>query len=503
MAMLPQLAFPRNMESEVFESANSANEKRQIQLDTSVTSEATEGCRLAVPHQRHPRPANLGTVSTPPDSPTLLRAVALGSQAPDTMHGSGAFTPPATPTTSHSNRGSAASDFLASLSSLRCGDSMSSSSTGRPSLDELTRPGGTDVLTFPYYLTDYIIKVDGEGRTRPIGVGAWSDVYLASPNSPHSQHVPPVTLGITPPLTPVMNSRSSSRNVCYLPSSPDVYAIKVPGSISAKTVLNAEARILSYLSRFPGADDHIVSFFGQDARTGALVLRAMDGTLEDWIGKSLNTLDASSRAAKLAALFPTIALSLIDSLIWMQDKDCIHADIKPSNILFSSSSSSSSSAAAVSPAPALVYSDFSSTILTTTFSHDDDDMTTPPPPMGAGTWEFLDPCLLTHVNAATPCPATDLWSLAITLLFLVLGTSPYDAFKANKFQLREIIKSGDPLQCLAYHDQGMVNIRRLQGLSKALGWDVSKWFAKVLVKSKEERESVSAWREELLQHMGS
>jgi serine/threonine protein kinase len=256
-----------------------------------------------------------------------------------------------------------------------------------------------------------------------------------------------------------------------------MYAIKVPASTSAKKVLDAEARILSYMARFPEADNHVVPFFGQDTRTGALVLKAMSDTLDGWIEKSLT---------KLAAIFPKAALSLIDSLIWMQDKDCIHADIKPSNVLVSSATL----------LPQLVYSDFSSTIITTV----SEDIVTPPP-MGAGTWEFLDPSLLSFSNPATPCAATDLWSLGITLLYLVLGASPYDAFKGNKFQQREMIKNGNPLESLGHDDQGIVNTRRLKGLSKALGWDVSKWLAKVLVKSKDKRVSVAEWREELAQHM--
>jgi hypothetical protein len=484
MTMLPRFVFPPAFESKVFESTVTTKDKPHVQLDTSIDTEVREGYRLAVPARRHSRPVNLRTVSTPPDSPIRLRSTTLGSQAPTMMHDSGALTPPATPT-SHSKTGSASSDFLTSLSCLRRGDSMSSS-TGRPSLDDLIQPGSTDLLQYPHHLTDYSIKVDGDGRKKPIGAGAWSDVYLATPSLPQSRDIPPAP-AMTPPLTP-SHSHGPSKDKYYLPSIPSLYAIKVPASTSAKKVLDAEARILSYLSCFSDADNHVVPFFGQDVRTGALVLKAMDGTLDDWIEKSLNTLDEAARTAKLAAIFPTIALSLIDSLIWMQHKDCIHADIKPSNILVS---------AAASPLQ-LVYSDFSSTILTSVA----DDIATPPP-MGAGTWEFLDPSLLSSFNPATPCAATDLWSLGITLLFLVLGTSPYDAFKANKFQQREMIKSGSPLQCLGYDDQGIINTRRLNALSKALGWDVSKWFAKVLVKSKEKRVSVAAWREDLVQHMAN
>lgn len=401
------------------------------------------------------------------------------------MHDAMAITPPSTPssTPTHAKTSSTSSDFLTSLSGLRRGDSPSSQSpNGRPSLDDSAQPGCTELLTFPHHLSDYNIQVDGKGRKTPIGVGAWSDVYIAKPGLPLSTNLPGGA-AISFPLTPV-HSRDSSKDSTSIPYIPPLYAIKVPGSTSAKKVLNAEARILSYLSRFSDADQHVVPFYGQDTRTGALVLKFMDGTLEDWIEKDLNTLDITSRAQKLAAIFPSIALSLIDSLIWMQDKDCTHADIKPSNILVSSSSAT---------APDLVFSDFSSTIITT-LSTDD----AAPPPMGAGTWEFLDPSLLSSFSPATPCAATDLYSLAITLLFLILGTSPYEAFKHNKFQQREMIKSGDPLLCLQQYDQGIKNVQILKALSKDLGFNVTKWFAKVLVKNKEKRVGVQAWREEFV-----
>ncbi|KAF2832359.1 kinase-like protein [Ophiobolus disseminans] len=398
------------------------------------------------------------------------------------------MTPPLTPTGSrHAKSSSTSSDFLASISGLRRGDSLSSSA-GRLSIDDSARPGSTELLAFPHHLIDYQIQTDGDGSKRPIGCGAWGDVYLAQPSLPQQSDQPlviPCGSSMSPPITPV-RSRGSSIGTSILPSMPSRYAIKVPGSASAKKVLTAEARILSYLSQFPDADNHVVPFYGQDTRTGALVLKALDGTLDVWIETHLNTLDEPNRAQKLASIFPTIALSLIDSLTWMQSKDCTHADIKPANILTSASTSSSIT-------PTLIFSDFSSSILTALAT---DDAT--PPPMGAGTWDFLDPSLLSFFNTPAPSAATDLWSLGITLLFLVLGTSPFDAFKQNKFQQREMIKSGTPLQCMAYDDQGIVNMRRMKGLSRDLGFDVSRWFAKVLVKSAEKRVSVGVWREELV-----
>jgi hypothetical protein len=60
-----------------------------------------------------------------------------------------------------------------------------------------------------------------------------------------------------------------------------------------------------------------------------------------------------------------------------------------------------------------------------------------------------------------------------------------------------MIKSGNPLQCLAYDD---TSLKRLGGLSKALGWDVAKWMGKVLIKAQDKRIGVKEWREELRMH---
>jgi serine/threonine protein kinase len=298
---------------------------------------------------------------------------------------------------------------------------------------------------------------------------------------------------MTPPLTPV-RTIDSGVYLTRLPITPPMYAVKVPAMASAKKVLGAEARILSYLSRFPDAENHIVPFYGLDTRTGSILLQAMDDTLEGWIQKTINTLDEATRAEKLAAVFPSIALALLTSLQWMQDNSCTHADIKPSNILVSSPPSPSSSSSSTNLSiPKPVFTDFSSTIL----SHPDAKISSCASPLGAGTWDYLDPSLLSSSCTASPSAASDLWSLAITLLFLILGSSPYDAFKGNKYQQREMIKSGCPLQCMGYDDQGIRNIKRVQRLSRHLGLDLLAWLGKVLVKDKGMRVGLKEWTREL------
>ena len=289
---------------------------------------------------------------------------------------------------------------------------------------------------------------------------------------------------MTPPLTPVQTAELST-GLTKLPPVPSLYAVKVPAMTSAKKVLGAEARILSYLTRFPDAEKYIVSFYGLDIRTGSILLRAMDATMESWIQKELNTLDEASRAALVTSIFPRLAHTLIDGLIWMQEKHCTHGDIKPSNSLVSTAPSPASS----NP-PKPLYSDFSSTLLTLPSTTID----TSASPLGAGPSDSLDPTLLTSTCTSPPSAATDLWSLAITFLFLVLGVSPYDAFKHNKYQQREMIKSGCPLQCLAYDDQGRRNMQRLKALECRLGFDVVAWFAKVLVKEQDRRVDVVEWK---------
>ncbi|KAH9875684.1 hypothetical protein IAQ61_003148 [Plenodomus lingam] len=488
MAAFPRFTFPLSREQS--ESSHSLLIEASTQTDsppfhTSTNIKPSEDCRLVLTHNHNYSCAQpINQLSTPPASPSKLRISAMGMQHLGKKKGDRSLTPPPTPTgTSHVKTGSSSSNFLDSLSNLRRGDSVISSPTCQGSGE---KPGSTEVITYPYHAIDYEFCTNAKGQKKIIGNGAWSNVYLATPSVPSTVEQPSLdtpTSSISPPLTP-LDSRST-------PTIPSLYAIKVPATTSAKKVLCAEAKILSYLSRFPNAHAHIVPFFGLDTRTEALVLKAMDGTLESWIAAELNTLSEPLRAQKLAAIFPTLALSLIDSLAWMQDKACIQADIKPSNILISFSPSGT---------PNPVYTDFSSAILTQPDGPIDSSTASP---FGAGTWDYLDPKTLNPSHPATPSATTDLWSLAISLLYLVIGSSPYDGFRANKYQQREMIKSGAPLQCLGYGDVASVNMKRLASLSQLLGFGAEKWFAMVLVKDSTSRVGLSVWREKLVEALAA
>jgi hypothetical protein len=485
MATLPRFSFPAGKDFDidvdtVFERNSSPpppnlDARPHIQLQTPTTAPASSH-RLAVPTSqfRQPEPYTM----SPPNTPVMET-----SEFQDT--------PPSTPVGPSHSANSSISSIAGSLSSLRRGDSTSSHTTTyrrrNNSIEEeidVEEAGSKELRVFKYWILDYEIK--GKDKKKPLGSGLWSDVYLASPCLPALQAAPTSTSAVstpisimTPPITPV-KSRTSTRD---LPSLSGLYAIKHPASKAAKAVLSAEAKILSYLSRFPDSESHTVPFYGQDMRTSALVLKALDTTLKSYIQKELNSLGEPARAQKLALVFPTLARDLISGLEWLEEHSVVHADIKPANILLDTSSSSSISA---------LYSDFSSSLF---FPPDSTPSSTPTAPLGGGTWDYLDPLLLSSRSPTTPTPSpqSDLWSLAVTLLTVVIGASPFDGAGSNVFRRREMVKQGAPLSYVGYGDEGLRSIGRLRGLGK--GW--GKWFEMVLVKDVGKRVGVEVWREQL------
>ncbi|KAF2008171.1 hypothetical protein P154DRAFT_17211 [Amniculicola lignicola CBS 123094] len=473
MGRVPGFTFPASQTALSTTDPTFKSTRPQIQLQTP-TSSTTPSPELKtvfatstdISGRSERRDFLSKTFSTPPpDSPSRIRASTMSDriQDPRILHDSGAITPPFTPTGpshGHSHSASSAYSLTGSLSSLRRGDSTASTGSRRGILvEEKEQPGSTELKKFPYWETDYEIT----DKKKPLGSGLWSDVYQATPCLPtlSSDETPSSALSgngtnPTPPITPT-RFRKASLTQDGLPNLPPAYAIKVPASRSAKAVLSFEAKTLSYLSRFPDSDKYTVPFYGQDMRSEALVLKAMDCTLESWIDTHLNTLSEPLRAQKLAQVFPDLALQLLNGLEWMHDHGCIHADIKPSNILLSPEPPTLSS---TPPVPRLVYSDFSSASLSTLTASDQDPTTKPPPaPLGGGTWDYLDPILLTKPSPP-PCAASDLWGLAITLLCLVLGCSPFDAEGTNVYRRREVIKQGVPMAYLRHGDLEMRNGRR-------------------------------------------
>lgn len=359
------------------------------------------------------------------------------------------------------------------------------------SADDTEKPGRTEARQFPVWSADYEILVDEAGTQKIIGSGAWSTVYLANPTPALPQEMESKdavvsSAELTPPLTPVHSRNSSTYKSASYPPTPSAYAVKVPSERTARRVLTTEGSILSYLSRFPSAEKYLVPYYGQDARTSALILGFVPATLDSLITTDLATRDESDRAAMLADLFPHIACNLLDGLAWLHDKGCIHADIKPANILVRTNPSTRT--------PTAVFADFSSSILDA--SHvSSDEKEKPKLPLGGQTWDYMAPSLLS--SSGVPTHSSDVWSLAMTLLVLAAGVSPYERVAPNAVLKREILKRGAPLDHVSTGENGVRSVVRLGGLSRALGFNVRKWVGRVLVRDEQERWALGEWREEL------
>jgi hypothetical protein len=489
MANLPRFTFPllQPENSQVLSASDPpTSAKEGVQVSLPIHAREGKGYTLSVPDLEVQIPGSSKVISTPPESPARQRVYTMGTEGPPPgLQGSETATPPPTPTKATRGSISSLGDFSESL---RRGHSISYERKNSV-LVEKEKPGSTEPRVFPYWETDYDVAVHLKGRKKPLGSGAWSKVYRASSTLPKLDGPTPLSSNLgadmTPPLTPV-HSRNTSLSKSPNSNTPSAYAIKEPSGRTAKRVLADECLVLSYLSRFGDAEKYIVPFYGQDMRTEALVLGLMDGTLEDWIAKELNDLPEEDRAAQLAKVFPALASQLVSGFTWMTSKHCTHGDLKPANILVSSLTPDES--------PHAVFTDFSSSVLST----DMDKI-----PIGGATYDYLDPTLMTKASAnALPTPTTDLWALAITLLFVVIGTSPYNRVAPNEIMKRELSKQGDPLKWLAQGENGTMNRKRLEALGKRLGWDVAAWFGLVLKKDLSERVGVEEWKAALEQGVG-
>ncbi len=297
----------------------------------------------------------------------------------------------------------------------------------------LRRTSKDEPLAFDFSTIDYELD-----RTRAIGNGLWSSVYLAQPivkPSKQRRKSPP-----TPPSTP-------QRTMNLLPCS--VSAVKVPSRPDAKDIFRAEARIITTLQQHSMAEQYLVPFHGFDTRINSLVFEGILGGSLEGLTRRLKVMTELERHLELRLLFPKIAFDLISGLRFIHAGDVVHADIKPANVLLDISSSTEHNRSLVVRAR---YIDFSASF------HPNQPSKT----SGGGTWDYMAP---EQLRPPFPVPtfASDVWSLGITLLFVIAGESPYVAACGdNVFMLREAIKQADPLGFAGQQGVGRKRIQAVQ-----------------------------------------
>ncbi|KAK5164885.1 uncharacterized protein LTR77_009549 [Saxophila tyrrhenica] len=285
--------------------------------------------------------------------------------------------------------------------------------TGSPPPQSTASP---ELLSFDFTKIDYELD-----RARTIGTGLWSTVYYAQPTvkSPQrTRHDVP-----SPPATP--------QSKVDLPPC-GLFAVKTASRPDAKPIFRQEAKTLTKLQQSEAADNFIVPFHGLDERVDSLIFEGvLGGSLESLV-RRVSVMTELERHLQLRSQFPKIANDLISGLEFIHGAGIVHADIKPANILLDVSHHDQDLLIVRAR-----YIDFSAS-----FAAGEDSTSN-----AGGTWDYMAPEQLSiQKDISTPTFASDVWSLGISLLFLIVGDSPYRATCGdNLFRLRDSIKRGDPL----------------------------------------------------------
>ncbi|CAI7577569.1 unnamed protein product [Penicillium glandicola] len=259
------------------------------------------------------------------------------------------------------------------------------------------------------FTDDLEICHDDNNRSEEFGRGVWSIVYKAR----SLQRAQP-TLPGTPPSSPVSKSQ--------------VLAVKAPLRRDARPVLSAEAITLTRLTRTQGHEQYIVPFHGYHAELGALVMTAIPTSLATYIEEQAKL--ARTRQPITPTMFDPVqgpasyqdlARKLIAGLNWLhQVAGVVHGDIKPHNILLRPIDTDGLSDVPAFPYEPL-FADFSATVDIP--ANADAPVDTTRASMSSFTPPFTAPEMLASLTSSeiAPTPASDIFSLAATLLAAATG----------------------------------------------------------------------------------
>lgn len=264
------------------------------------------------------------------------------------------------------------------------------------------------------YSDDLEIHHDTKNQPVQFGHGVWSTVYKAS-SRPASD---PSSL-LTPPTSPATTTTTTSGRIV---------AVKSPVRRDAHAVLEAEARILTRLALSPGSDRHVIQFLGFIPRSHSLVMAAVPVALSGYIEEQ--AVVARERRSTQTMLEPVLGMGkwvdlarkLIAGLAWLHDHRIVHGDIKPHNILLQPGPGPTNNNEEEKFPYDPLFADFSSAHnhppTPSSSSGMNASLTALTPPFAAP--ELLVPSALKSPDIH-PTPASDVFSLAVTLLAAATG----------------------------------------------------------------------------------
>lgn len=390
-------------------------------------------------------------------SKTLPAAVpAVGVKQP--------LTPPSTPPKLEHNRASASADGVEAILSVDV--SLGAKASGMLEF-EANRASKREALGSGTAPKPYTAKYQ---LHEELGHGAWSTVYRAVESV---EILKPLTnLPPTPPTSPTTAATVSSKKVL---------AVKKPSSRQAHKILEKEAQILTYIHFDANASNYLVPFHGFDSAQCSIAMDAVPLSLEVHaraaIRRPLSTktmFDPVVGAEEWACL----AEGLIGGLAFLHSTGCVHGDIKPANILLRPGGSGR-----LTP----LYCDFSSSHIISSAGEEKEVEE-----VSAVTTEYLAPELLEalsprNTDRAVATYASDVFALAVTLLFAAIGESPYAGARMASQKL-SMAKEGLPI---GFARRGEQASRVMKGRA------VEKALRGALAKEAGERVAVAEWRDEI------
>ena len=301
-----------------------------------------------------------------------------------------------------------------------------------------------------------------------LGHGIWSNVYRATEKSENL--MPSVMLPPSPPVSPESNSQSSRAQIL---------AIKVPSRRDAQKILKKEARVLTYLHSQNNATSYLVPFHGFNTVAHAIVMDAIPTSLEAQLKSTVRgglTTNAMFDPVIGAQTWASLAEQLINGLAFLHFKGCVHGDIKPANILLRTDKTTGT----LVP----LYCDFSSAriLFPNTPASETEEIS-------AVTADFTSPELLAsfyHRNGdrAMATSASDVFALAVTLLYAATGESPYADARMEMMKLY-MAKEGAPIE---FARRGNQASRVMEGRA------VAKVLDPAVLKDAEKRIGVEDWK---------